>query len=146
MIWRIIAVGKLKDLNLKSCFEDYAGRISRYCRFEHVEIKQGDENAVSARVLEKIRPGEILVVLDEKGLSMTSAEMASKLEKWSVQGVKGINFVIGGAEGVPDTVINRADTKLALSSLTFPHQMARLVLAEQMYRAWTIIRGEPYPR
>jgi len=146
MIWRIIAVGKLKDLNLKSSFENYAGRISRYCRFEHTEIKQGDENAVSARILEKIRAGEVLVVLDEKGRSMTSAELASEMENRAVQGAKGINFVIGGAAGVPDTVSRRADFKLALSALTLPHQMARLVLAEQLYRAWTIIRGEPYPR
>jgi len=143
---RIIAVGKMKDRNLRAAVEDYARRIKRYAPLELIEVKAGSEAEESERILKHRKSGDLLVALDEHGRRIDSAGFARILERWMNEGRKGAAFVIGGADGLPDPVREKAALLLSLSPMTLPHQLARVVLAEQLYRAWTMLRGEPYPR
>ena len=105
---------------------------------EQVKEKEG------GLILKRVGAGDLLLLLDERGTEMSSMEFASAIEKWSITGVKQIIFAIGGPYGFSDAVYARADGKLSLSKMTFPHQMAGLFFVEQLYRAMTIIKGEPY--
>jgi 23S rRNA (pseudouridine1915-N3)-methyltransferase len=132
----------------------YEARIKRYCNFsikvipalkstssmneETVKTKEGES------ILRNIQDGDLLVLLDVGGKEMSSEELAVKIEKWGVEGVRRVVFVVGGAYGFAKSVYERAHMKLSLSRMTFSHQMVRLIFAEQLYRAFTIIKGEPY--
>lgn len=96
------------------------------------------------RILAALRPGERVVVLDERGKALTSRGFAERLGAWRDQGVRDVAFVIGGAFGVTDAVRARADLLLSLSPMTFPHQLVRVLFAEQLYRAFSILKGTPY--
>jgi 23S rRNA (pseudouridine1915-N3)-methyltransferase len=96
--------------------------------------------------LEKVNQSNFVCLLDVKGRSISSHELAEKIENWQNRGLKEIAFVIGGAEGVSSEVVEKADFGLSLSLLTFTHEMARVVLLEQLYRAYTIIKGFPYQK
>ena len=148
---KIVCVGRIKDKNLKNLIDDYALKISRYHRLEIIEVKDesigNDEKAVLSveadRLLEKIRDDEYVILLDLQGSSIDSLGLADKLDKLFIRNPR-ITFVIGGSLGLDDRLRRRANESLKLSNLTFLHQMSRLILLEQIYRAQRISRNEPY--
>lgn len=136
----VVAVGKIREKSLRAVADDYLGRASHYARVSEVEVKSDAE-------LERAVPREATVVaLDPGGDQVTSRELAARLERWGRRGKGDVAFVIGGAEGIPRAILDGAHAKLSLSLLTLPHRLARVVLFEQLYRAFTILRGEPYAR
>ena len=136
----IIAVGKLKDAETRALADDYMGRLRRYTASEEREVKAASE-------LEGAIPkGALIVALEVHGDAVTSPELAKRVESWSSRGKGIVAFLIGGAEGIPKPLSAKADARLSLSKLTLPHRLARVFLAEQLYRAMTILRGEPYAR
>ena len=136
----VVAVGKIKERDLRAVADEYVGRIRRYVRFEEIEV-------ASDAALERALPnGVTVVVLDPNGDAVTSTAFAKKVESWGRRGKGDVAFVLGGAEGIPEKLVRSADARLSLSSLTLPHRLARVVLFEQIYRAFTILRGEPYAR
>jgi 23S rRNA (pseudouridine1915-N3)-methyltransferase len=143
---RIVATGKLRSDPLREVVDDYVARLSRYLPTEEVEVPAGGHDR-ALRALSRALPDRWEVwALDPAGLQPTSAELAAWLERRLGQGTPGVAFVVGGAEGLPERLVSRADVRLSLSRLTLPHRLARVVLAEQLYRAMTIIRGEPYDK
>ena len=152
---RLLCVGRLADGWPRGAVADYAGRIARYLPFEALEHKEekgdpggGDRERIRSRegerLLEKIPPAAFVIVLDERGTPRTSEQLADLLERHMLDGTGEVVLVIGGAYGLSEAVRRRAGLLLSLSALTLPHQLARLLLCEQLYRAFTIIRHEPY--
>jgi 23S rRNA (pseudouridine1915-N3)-methyltransferase len=139
MRYRVVAVGRLKSAALRTACDDYLDRLLRYARVEEREVK--DE----ARVLAAVPEGSCLVALSRQGEPWTSSELADWTARWEMDG-RDVTLAVGGAEALPDTVLSKADRIWSLSRLTFPHELARLVVYEQLYRAYTIRRGEPYHR
>jgi len=131
--------------------EEYAGRIERYVRFALEEVPEARRAAGTPRardeegesLLSRIRAGERVVALDEGGKAPTSVELARKVAGWLQEG-RDVTLVVGGSDGLAAAVRERAAETLSLSRLTLAHRLARLVLLEQLYRAFTILRGEPY--
>lgn len=146
MIFRFIWVGKTKDKNWRALQEEYLSRLSHFVRCEIIEIKDSDKETEGKLILEKANQSSFVCILDVKGRSITSPELAKTVENWQNRGLKEIAFVIGGAEGLASGVVEKADYGLSLSFLTFTHEAARVVLLEQLYRAYTIIRGFPYQK
>jgi 23S rRNA (pseudouridine1915-N3)-methyltransferase len=149
---RLLAVGRVRDPSLRRACDGYASRIGRYLRFVSDEARDAgrpDTGADAARRSEgqtlarTIGASDIVVALTRVGETMTSEGLAQRLEGWQVA-ARDVSFVIGGAHGLADSVLERADVRLSLSTFTLPHELARLVLLEQLYRACTILRGEPY--
>ncbi|MBN1142357.1 MAG: 23S rRNA (pseudouridine(1915)-N(3))-methyltransferase RlmH [Deltaproteobacteria bacterium] len=150
---RIVCVGKLSAPYFKSGAAEYLTRVRRYLGCEIVELKEGGAGkgdpgrAVELEgkaILGKLPSPAWAVVLDERGRTFTSLELAAWLEKQMVAGRQELVFVIGGAYGLSREVRERADLLLSLSALTLPHQMVRLLLLEQLYRGFSILRNEPY--
>jgi 23S rRNA (pseudouridine1915-N3)-methyltransferase len=136
----IVAVGKLKDPETRALADDYLGRLRRYTPCEEREVKAAADLAAAV-------PKEALIVaLEVHGETVTSPELARRLESWASRNKGVVAFLIGGAEGIPKPLSARADVRLSLSQLTLPHRLARVFLTEQLYRAMTILRGEPYAR
>lgn len=151
---KTIFVGKLQDRYLKEGIDTYLGRISRYAQVDLIEVED-DAVTVKAdhsrakereaeRILKRVSPDSVLVALDEKGKGMTSPDIAGFIQKLRDSGTKEISFAVGGSLGLGEKVRERADLVLSLSQMTFTHQMVRIILLEQIYRAFTIIKGEPY--
>jgi 23S rRNA (pseudouridine1915-N3)-methyltransferase len=136
----VVAVGKLKDRGLRAVADDYLTRIRRVVRCEEIEVR--DDPAL-ARVLPA---GAFSVALEVDGETLSSEAFARRLETWASRGKGEIIFLIGGADGIPEAVSRSADMRLSLSHFTLPHRLARVVLLEQLYRALSILRGEPYAR
>ncbi len=151
---RLVCVGKLSAAYLREGAEEYARRISRYLPFSVVEAKEekggkkADPRFIRDRegewLLGKIPPSAFVIVLDERGRSLSSREMAGLFDQPRVLGASELVWVIGGAYGLSDAVKKRADLLLSLSAMTFTHQMVRLFLVEQIYRSLTILHNEPY--
>jgi 23S rRNA (pseudouridine1915-N3)-methyltransferase len=139
MHYRVVAVGRVRDAALRAACEEYLGRLRHYARVEEQEVK--DE----ARVLPAVPEGARLVALSRTGEPWTSDQLAEWTGRWEMEG-RDVAFAIGGAEGLPPETLRRAERVWSLSSLTFPHELARVLLYEQLYRAYTIRRGEPYHR
>jgi 23S rRNA (pseudouridine1915-N3)-methyltransferase len=149
----VVAVGKARGL-VADALAEYEARTRRYFAFEAAEVKEeayrraGDAGRVrdeeGKRLLARVPPGAQLVALHETGKQWTSPQLAAYLSDLALQGSPGAAFLIGGAYGLSDEVLARASVKLSLSAMTLTHEMARLVLTEQLYRAGTIQRGEPY--
>ncbi len=148
---RIVAVGRDRSGLYAPAVEEYAKRLGRYVRFELVEVAEARRHAGTARakdeegeaLLARIGERERVVALDERGDEETSVAFARRVERWLARG-QDVALVIGGSDGLAEAVKARAAETIALSRLTFAHRLARLVLAEQLYRAFTILRGEPY--
>lgn len=153
----IVTVGKLKEKYLKDGIAEYSKRLSRFCDLEitEVEDEQAPENSSPAqevqikkkeadRILKKVKTGSTLVILDVKGEKPDSEGFAAKLQSFFVTGSSHITFVIGGSLGLDTDLLKSADYRLSMSSLTFPHQLARLILLEQVFRAFKIMNGETY--
>lgn len=147
MKFRFVWIGKTKDKNWRALQEEYSARLSHFVKFEIVELRdENNKETESKRILENLNQTSFVVLLDVKGRSISSHELAEQIEKWQNRGLKEVAFVIGGAEGVASGVVERADFSLSLSVLTLTHEMARVVLLEQLYRAYTIIKGFPYQK
>lgn len=150
----LISVGVMREVPLKELATRYSGRIPHYMPFEAVVIPDpavsknasGEARKIKEgeAILSKIQPGDFAVLFDEHGKMMTSREFASFIEKKSVTLSRNLVFVIGGPYGFSDDVKRRADAFMSLSSMTFTHEMARTIALEQIYRAMTILKGEPY--
>ena len=141
---RIIAVGKAKDRDLRSLLGDYYARIGRYAKLEEIEIKDGKVDDVAERLSRTIPDRSRVVALEVDGRGITSGEFAKWLGRAENESVQTVVFLIGGAYGLPQELSKKADLRLSLSAMTLPHRLARLFLAEQIYRGFSILRGEPY--
>jgi 23S rRNA (pseudouridine1915-N3)-methyltransferase len=147
MHFRFVWVGKTKNAHFIALEEDYAARLSKFVKCEADILRDGpDKKTEGKRILEKLNPNTLVCLLDVKGLALSSHELATQIEKWQNAAIREVTFVIGGADGVSPEVADRADVKVSLSFLTLTHEMARVVLLEQLYRAYTIIRGFPYQK
>src|SRR5690348_1884543 len=139
MRYRVVAVGRVRNAALRAACDDYLERLRHYARVEEREVK--DE----ARVLEGVPEGSRLVALSRSGEEWTSGQLAEWTARWEMDG-RDVALAIGGADALPETVLRQADRVWSLSRLTLPRELARVVLYEQLYRAYTIRRGEPYHR
>jgi len=146
MKFRFVWVGKTKDKNWQELQTEYLQRLSHFVKFEIIELRDETKALEGKRILEKVNQSNFVCLLDVAGRSVSSHELAGKVENWQNRGLKEIAFVIGGADGVASEVVEKADFRLSLSLLTFTHETARVVLAEQLYRAFTIINGFPYQK
>lgn len=150
----LLVVGRTSDKNLSALVDDYAVRTSHYVPFS-IDVVSDPKNTKSLtpalqkeregeQLLSKIHEGDYVILLDEGGREMRSVEFAAYLEKKQAQAARRLVFVTGGPYGFSPSVFQRAQEKLSLSRMTFSHQMVRLFFTEQLYRAMTILRGEPY--
>lgn len=140
----LVVVGKVKERGIREAIDDYAKRISRYGRYEEIELKDGNEAEVTARFEKAIPERAFVIAMEVLGKGLTSEQLARQLETVAGRGISEVAFLIGGSYGLPESISKRADLQLSLSKMTLPHRLARLLLAEQVYRAFTITRGEPY--
>jgi len=153
----VIAVGKLKEKYLKDAIDEYAKRLTRYCKLyimlvqdekapENASLK--DEEAIKEKegdaILRHIKDNMYVVALDLKGKMLSSEELSGFIGNLCINGDSNLTFVIGGSLGLSEKVLNRSDYKLCFSKMTFPHQLIRVILLEQIYRSFRIIHGEPY--
>jgi 23S rRNA (pseudouridine1915-N3)-methyltransferase len=141
----VISVGKPKLAYAKSGVEEYLGRLQHYLSVEWKQVKEGTQEQEGERLL-AASDGCFRVILDERGDSITSKTLTTKFEKWERQAIKTVAFLIGGANGHLPTLREKADWLWSLSPLTMQHELALTVMLEQLYRAQTIRRGEPYHR
>ena len=151
---KLLLVGKTDQKYLQegiSVYEDRLRHYISYSREELPDLKGGAALGIEqikeqegVLILKKVGRGDMLVLLDENGRDMSSVDFSVKLEKWSLSGIKSIIFAVGGAYGFSTAVYERANEKLSLSKMTFSHQMVRLFFTEQLYRAFTILKREPY--
>ncbi|MBA2665116.1 MAG: 23S rRNA (pseudouridine(1915)-N(3))-methyltransferase RlmH [Bradymonadaceae bacterium] len=141
----IVAMGKMRDANLRALTDEYLGRLQHYLPFEEVELREGRTLQDEATAMVGATPaGAITVALNEDGKSLTSEQFARWIEEWMIGGTRHVSFFIGSASGLDADFKRGCQRRLSLSPMTFPHEMARMMLAEQLYRAMSIIRGEPY--
>lgn len=154
---KIIAVGKLKEKYLKDAVNEYLKRLSAYAKVDVIEIADEKEpdnasakdieiikNKEGSKILDKIKEREYVILLDVEGKLISSEDLAGKLAELSLSGDSNLVFVIGGSNGVSEEVRAKADFKLSFSKMTFPHQLMRVFLLEQIYRGFKINRGEAY--
>jgi len=153
----IIAAGKIREKYLSDGIKEYQKRLSRYCKLKIIEVSdiQAPDNLSPAQleevkseegenILKNIKAGTYVIALDVKGKKMSSKEMAVYMDRLAVTGKSSVIFIIGGSNGLSGEVLGRADMRLSFSDMTFPHQLMRLMLMEQIYRWFKINRGEPY--
>lgn len=153
----ILTVGKIKEKYLKDAIDEYSKRLSKYCKLEMIEVadEKTPDNASEVvedmirskeaeRLMKYIKEDAFVITLEINGKQLSSEELADKVEKLGVQGISHIVFVIGGSIGLGTDVLNRSNFALSFSKMTFPHQLMRVVLLEQVYRSFRIINGEPY--
>lgn len=146
----LLAVGRLRPAYRALC-DEYRGRLEHYCDVTEHEVKEASRAPTPARQLEleaealdgKLPEGATVVALDRTGTAWSSEALAEKLDRWRTA-AKPVAFVIGGSHGLAPALTAAADARWSLGALTLPHELARVVVCEQLYRAWTILRGEPY--
>ena len=153
----IIAVRKLKEKYLKEAISEYSKRLGRYCKFEIIELQdektpdnasEREEELIKEKegksILSKIKDNAYVIAMDLNGKQLTSVEFAKFISDCGIKGNSNLVFVIGGSLGLSQEVIKRADYKLCFSKMTFPHQLFRVMLLEQIYRGYRINNNEPY--
>ncbi|MBB6629981.1 23S rRNA (pseudouridine(1915)-N(3))-methyltransferase RlmH [Clostridium algidicarnis] len=153
----IISVGKVKEKYLRDAIEEYSKRLKRYCKLEILEVsdeKTPDNASEKEEIQIKVKEGEAIlryikdnafvIALDLKGKTVSSEELANFISDLGTKGKSDLVFIIGGSLGLSQKVLERADYKLCFSKMTFPHQLFRVMLLEQIYRGFRIIKGEPY--
>lgn len=153
----ILCVGKVKEKFYRDAIEEFSKRLSRYCKLEIIEVvdektpDQASDTEVKQikdkegeRLLKNIKDDAYVICLCIDGKQLDSEELSDKIEKLGIQGSSHIYFMIGGSLGLADDVVKRADYKLSFSKMTFPHQLMRVILMEQIYRAYRIMNNEPY--
>lgn len=149
---KVILLGKTTDEAIRRIEADYDKRIKRYTSFEYGHIDnagiKGTEAVIRQKegelILKKLAPADHLILMDEKGKSYTSVKFADEVARWMNTSIKTVVLVIGGAYGFSDEVRQRANGSISLSAMTFSHQIVRVILLEQVYRAFTILNNEPY--
>lgn len=154
---RIVAVGKIKEKYIQEGIKEFTKRLSRYCTLDIIEIddEKAPENLSEKemeivktkegeRILSKIPTNSFVIALVIEGRQLSSEALSGKVEDLMINGTNDICFVIGGSLGLSTDVINRSNYKLSFSKMTFPHQLMRLILLEQVYRGFRIMKGEPY--
>lgn len=150
MKFRFIWIGKTRDAHIRALVDEYSKRLSRFVKFEITELKESASNEGSReegkRILAALRDDALIILLDVAGSQWSSHELATEIERWQQSSQKEVVFIIGGQDGVSEDVIKRAKNRWSLSRLTLTHEMARVVLIEQLYRAYTIIHGLPYQK
>lgn len=153
----VISVGKIKEKFFEDAIKEYAKRLSKYCKFneeavaderaddgfskleiEQVKLKEG------SRILNRIKQNTYVIILDVKGIQLTSEEFAKKINTLGIDGYSDITFIIGGSNGLSNDVIIRGDFCMSFSKMTFPHQLFKIILMEQIYRAFKINSNEAY--
>jgi len=139
MRYHVVAVGRVRDAALRAACDGYLRRLRRYARVEVLEVKD------DARLLAAIPPGSRVIALSRQGDPWSSRDLAGRTADWDMAG-RDVTLAIGGAEGLPRDVVAGAERVWSLSALTLPHELARVVVLEQLYRAFSIRRGEPYHR
>ncbi len=152
----IVAVGRARSGPLRELYGDYAGRAAATRALGRVELREVEERRLLAPAELKLREGDLiraqlpkgatLVALDARGQTLTSEAFALRLAKWRDAGVGDLAFAIGGADGLDISILRHADLVLSLGAMTWPHLLVRAMLAEQLYRAATILQGHPYHR
>ena len=153
----MIAVGKIKEKFYTDAIAEYSKRLSRYCRLEIIQVadektpdgaSEAQERQIKekegSRILAQIKDGAYVIALAVQGIMLSSEQLAAKLNRLGVDGQSQIVLIIGGSLGLSDEVLKRADYHLSFSPMTFPHQLMRVILLEQIYRSYRIISGEPY--
>lgn len=153
----IITVGKLKEKYLKEAVSEYSKRLSKYCKLDIIEVpdekapetmSQAEEEAVKQKeghaILKHIKTDTYVVALAIDGKMLSSEGFSDFINDLGIRGKSNIAFIIGGSLGLSDEVLSRADFKLSFSPMTFPHQLMRVILLEQIYRGYRIMKGEPY--
>lgn len=153
----ILAVGKIKEKFYRQAIEEFEKRLQKYCRLEIIEVadektpehaSEGMEAQIKERegirLLKQIREQDFVCALAIEGAQLDSVSLAGKIERLGITGTSSITFVIGGSLGLHGQVLKRANCLLSFSKLTFPHQLMRVILLEQIYRSFRIIHGEPY--
>jgi len=143
----ILCVGKLKEQYWIDAVADYSQRLSKYCTLKIDEIKESDrddKDEEGANLLKRIKKEDYVITLEISGKHIDSDKLASTLENLSLSGKSKVVFVIGGSEGLSKEVSDRADFRLSFSKMTFPHRLARVMLLEQVYRSFKIIKNEKY--
>ncbi|WP_195972759.1 23S rRNA (pseudouridine(1915)-N(3))-methyltransferase RlmH [Clostridium thermobutyricum] len=153
----LITVGKLKEKYLKQAIDEYSKRLSRYCKLEIIELNdektpdnasEKEEQLIKEKegkqILSKIKENAFVIAMDLGGKNLTSEEFSKFIEQNGVMGNSNIVFLIGGSLGLSDEVKKRANYKLCFSNMTFPHQLFRVMLLEQIYRGFRIMKNEPY--
>ena len=148
---RLIWVGKTKNEHIRALVEEYLQRLKRFVRCEVTELERSTARGAlegiadeSQRILSALRTDALTILLDVEGREWSSQALAAEVEKWQVAGTKEVAFIIGGHQGVSAEVVKRAHLRWSLSRLTLTHEMARILLVEQLYRAYTIVHGLPY--
>ena len=153
----VITVGKIKEKFLKDAIAEYSKRLSKYCKLEIIEVadektpdqasevvENGIRNKEAERIMKYVKDDAFVITLEIKGKLLTSEELADKINQLGIQGKSHITFIIGGSIGLGEEVLKRSDYALSFSKMTFPHQLMRVILLEQVYRSYRIINGEPY--
>lgn len=153
----VITVGKIKEKYLKDAIAEYSKRLSKYCKLEIVEVadEKTPDNASeivedsirskeAERILKYVKDDAYVVTLEIGGKQLSSEELADKIDKLGIQGTSHIIFIIGGSIGLGKEVLQKSNYALSFSKMTFPHQLMRVILLEQVYRSYRIINGEPY--
>lgn len=153
----LVAVGKIKEKYLRDAVAEYEKRLGRYCKLEMIEVadektqeraSEAEEMAVRSkegeRILKLVKDEAYVITLEIEGKQVTSEELAHKMESLGIQGKSHVVFIIGGSIGLGTEVLKRSDFALSFSKMTFPHQLMRVILLEQIYRGFRIINGEPY--
>lgn len=151
---KVIAVGKIREHGFKLAIDEYSKRLSPYCSFSVVEIPAQSikDDALAEKYMEEeaqkicavIKPNSYLITMEIEGKNLSSEQFAQKIDEISKEGVNEICFVIGGANGIAQSLRAKSNYKLSFSKMTFPHQLARVMLLEQIYRAMKILANEPY--
>ena len=153
----LITVGKIKEKYLRDAIAEYSKRLSRYCKLEIIEVageKTPDhasdvvENTIrdkeAERIIKYVKEDAYVITLEINGKLLSSEELSAKINQLGIQGTSHIIFIIGGSIGLGKEVLARSDYALSFSKMTFPHQLMRVILLEQIYRSYRIINGEPY--
>ncbi len=143
----ILTVGKLKEKFLRDAVAEYEKRLSAYAKVSIVEIKEAVDDSVEKEgsdILKKISDRDYVIALHVDSKQQTSPEFSQTLENLGIMGKSDISFIIGGSNGLSEEVLRRSDLKLSFSKMTFTHQMMRVILLEQIYRAFKIMKNEPY--
>ena len=148
----LIWIGRAKQNAYKQLIDDYTARLKHYCKLEVIELKEVKKKKSrqelvkeeATMILGQIKPGDFVILLDERGKAMSSTELAKFIEKRQMHSGQRMVFIIGGPYGFDSSLHEQSNAVFALSKMTFTHDMARLILLEQMYRAFTIIKGEKY--
>lgn len=153
----VIAVGKIKEKYLRDALAEYEKRLGKYCKLELIEVadERTPERAgevveeqirerEAGRILKYLKEESYVITLEIQGKQLSSEELAEKMEALGIQGKSHIIFIIGGSIGLGKKVLEKSDFALSFSKMTFPHQLMRVILLEQVYRGFRIINGEPY--